>query len=101
MLSKEKTGKRGWMWRAVGLSVQLRPRFCARRGFILGLAMPVSKETGVVGRQGQNYLSLNLKTAYLAIHQSFGINVRSALSEKNDLAQQSNAWAPAQILWHR
>ena len=31
-------------------SVESDPRFCARRAFVLGYAMPVWKDTGVVGR---------------------------------------------------
>ena len=34
-------------------SVESEPWLCARRAFVLGLAMPVSKEIGVVGRQSQ------------------------------------------------
>lgn len=34
-------------------SVESKPWLCARRAFVLGLAMPVSKEIGVAGRQSQ------------------------------------------------
>ena len=34
-------------------SVESKPWLCARRAFVPGLAMPVSEEIGVVGRQSQ------------------------------------------------
>jgi hypothetical protein len=34
-------------------SVELKLWLCARRAFVPGLAIPVSKEIGVVGRQSQ------------------------------------------------
>jgi hypothetical protein len=33
------------------------PVLCARRAFVLGLAMPVGEEIGAVGRQSQAYPS--------------------------------------------
>lgn len=46
-------------------SVESELWLCARRAFVLGLAMPVSMEIGVVGRQSQGCPSLSLKVANL------------------------------------
>jgi hypothetical protein len=51
------SAKRGSRKERVGVksrcSVESKPWLCARRAFVPGLAMPVSNEIGVVGRQTQ------------------------------------------------